>query len=116
MLGRSLKLTEDQMHHLTSDPLPEGVYDEAEAAIVRYAQKSTRMEPVDDVTYAALAKHFSPQQIIDITMTVGLSNLVNRFHATFLTDLDPVTSAEAEAGDAAAGGRCPIPRPRPRQP
>lgn len=115
MLGRSLQLTEDQMRHLTSDPLPEGVYDEAEAAIVRFTQKSTRMEPIDDATYAALTKNFSPQQIIDITMTVGLSNLVNRFHATFLTDVDAVTSAEAEAGDAAAGGSCPIPRPRARK-
>lgn len=102
------------MRHLTDDPLPEGVYDPAAAAIVRYAQKSTRMEPIDDDTYGALAGHFRPEQIIDITMTVGLSNLVNRFHATFLTDVDAVTTAAAEAGDAAAGGSCPIPRPRPR--
>ena len=100
------------MRHLTADPLPEGVYDPAEAAIVRYAQKSTRMQPIDDRTYADLKAHFSDQQIIDICMTVGLSNLVNRFHATFQTDLDAVTTAEAEAGDAAAGS-CPLPRPRP---
>jgi hypothetical protein len=100
------------MQHLTADPLPAGVYDDAEAAIVRYAQKSTRMEPIDDVTYGALQRHFSPAQIIDICMTVGLSNLVNRFHATFRTDVDATTIAAAEAGDAAAGGACPIPRPK----
>jgi len=102
------------MRHLTDDPLPEGVYDAAEAAIVRYAQKSTRMDPIDDDTFAALAAHFSPAQIVDITMTVGVSNMVNRFHATFLTDLDSSTIADAEAGDAAAGS-CPIPRPRPKK-
>jgi len=102
------------MRHLVDDPLPEGVYDAAEAAIVRYAQKSTRMEPIDDATYAALAAHFSTAQIIDITLTVGVSNMVNRFHATFLTDLDASTTAEAEAGDAAAGS-CPIARPRPKR-
>ncbi len=99
------------MRHLTADPLPAGVYDAAEAAIVRYAQKSTRLEPIDDKTYGDLARHFSTQQIIDICMTVGLSNLVNRFHATFLTDVDAVTTAEAEAGDAVSGS-CPLPRPR----
>jgi hypothetical protein len=101
------------MHHLVDDPLPEGVYDEAEAAIVRYAQKSTRLEPIDDITYGNLAQHFTTQQIIDICMTVGLSNLVNRFHATFQTDMDAITMAEAKAGDQAAGGACPIRRPKP---
>lgn len=99
------------MRYLAEDVLPEGIYDESEAAIVRYAQKATRMERIDDATYAALAAHFSPQQIIDICLTVGLSNMVNRFHATFLTDLDPETVAEVEAGDAVYGS-CPIPRPR----
>ena len=99
------------MRHLTDDPLPADVYGPAEAAIVAYAQKSTRMERIDDATYAALAANFTPAQIIDITMTVGLSNMVNRFHATFLTDLDEATTREAEAGDATAGS-CPIPRPR----
>jgi alkylhydroperoxidase family enzyme len=99
------------MRHLNDDPLPDGVYDAPQAAIVRYAQKSTRLEPIDDATYAALAAHFSTQQIMDICLTVGLSNMVNRFHATFQTDLDAATIEAAEAGDAIAGS-CPIPRPK----
>lgn len=99
------------MAHVGDDPLPPEIYSPAQAAIIAYAQKSTRLEPIDDATYGALARHFSSQQIIDICLTVGLSNMVNRFHATFHTDLDAATSAEAEAGDAAAGA-CPIPRPQ----
>lgn len=110
MLGRSAGLSEEQLAHLGDDPLPEGVYSEAEAAIVRYAQRSTRDIVIDDETYAALARHYSTRQIMDICLTVGLSNMVNRFHATFLTDLDETTLAAAEAGDAVAGA-CPIPRP-----
>src|SRR5262249_30084655 len=102
------------MRHVGDDVLPVGVYDEAEAAIVRYAQKATRLEAIDDGTYGDLAKHFSTEQIMDICLTVGLSNMVNRFHATFLTDVDPETIAEAEAGDRIAGA-CPIPRPLPRR-
>ena len=100
------------MRHLIDDPLPPGVYDEAQAAIIRYAQKSTRLERIDDVTYGALEKYFSTQQIMDICMPVGLSNLVNRFHATFQTDLDEATIEAVEAGDAIAGV-CAIPMPKP---
>lgn len=112
MLGRSLGLTEQQLGHLTDDVLPDGIYTPAEAAIVRYAQKSTRLERIDDELYADLARHFSTQQLIDICLTVGLSNMVNRFHATFGTDLDAETTSAAEAGDAVHGA-CPLPRPKP---
>jgi len=110
VLGRSAGLTEAQLAHLGDDPLPEGVYDEAEAAIVRYAQQSTRQIAIDDETFNALARYFPPEQLIEITLTVGLSNMVNRFHATFHTDLDAETAAAVEAGDAAAGA-CALPRP-----
>ena len=110
MLGRSAGLTEAQIQHIGDDPLPAGVYDAAEAAIVRYARASTLTLRIDQATYDALAAHFTTPQILDITMTVGLSNLVNRFHATFLTDLDELTLAEAEAGDQLHGA-CPLPRP-----
>ncbi len=100
------------MGHLGDDPLPDGLYPPSQAAIVRYAQKSTRLEPIDDETYGALAQCFMNQQIIDICLIVGLSNMVNRFHATFQTDLDHATSEEAVRGDVIAGS-CPIPRPKP---
>jgi alkylhydroperoxidase family enzyme len=100
------------MAHLADDPLPENLYSPAQAAIITYAQKSTRLQRIDDETYGALACYFSPQQIIDITLTVGLSNMINRFHATFHTDLDTDTVHGAEAGDVIAGS-CPIPRPKP---
>lgn len=95
-------MTEAKLAHLGDDPLPEGVYEPDEAAIVRYSQRSTRMQPIDDDTYAALTDHFDTQQVIEICFTVSLSNLVNRFHATFLTDLDPWV------GDA-LGPSCPLP-------
>jgi alkylhydroperoxidase family enzyme len=98
------------MAHLLDDPLPADVYSPAEAAIVRYAVKSTRMEPIDDVLYGELATHFGKEQIIDLCLTVGLSNMINRFHATFLTDVDDRTLAEVEAGNAEPGS-CPIPLP-----
>lgn len=91
LLGRAAGLTEDKLAHLGDEELPEGVYEPDEAAIVRYAQRLTRMDRIDEATYAALAEHFTKEQIIEICFTVGLSNLINRFHATFLTEVDPQT-------------------------
>jgi alkylhydroperoxidase family enzyme len=91
LLGRAAGLTEDKLAHLGSDPLPEDVYEPDEAAIVRYAQRSTRMAAIDDATYGDLTAHFSTEQIIELCFTVGLSNMINRFHATFLTEVDPET-------------------------
>ena len=107
MLGRSMKIGELKLQHLGDDPLPDGVYSEAEAAIVRYAQRSTRTQRIDDATYRALAEHFSVQQIIEICLNVGLAQMTNRFNATFLSDVDDyILEANKRAGDAA--GACPI--------
>jgi len=106
MLGRSVGLTEEKIAHLGDDPLPDGVYEPAEAAIVRYSQASTQLRPITEELYGDLARHFDIKQIIELCATVGLSNQVNRFHATFLTDLDPgITDA--------LGGSCPLFLPPP---
>jgi len=43
MLGRGIGISEEKLRHMGDDPLPDGVYSEQEAAIVRYAQRSTKM-------------------------------------------------------------------------
>ncbi len=91
LLGRSAGLDEEQIRHIGDDPLPDGVYGAAEAAIVEYAQRSTRMETIDDDLFGRLSAHFSQRQLIELCFTVGLSNVINRFHATFLTEVDPAT-------------------------
>jgi len=108
LLGRAAGLTEEKLAHLGDDPLPEGLYEPDEAAIVRYAQRATRMDTIDEETYGALREHFEERQIIEICFTVGLSNMINRFHATFLTELDPTT------GEALKDS-CPLPFPAPEE-
>jgi alkylhydroperoxidase family enzyme len=101
LLGRAAGLTEEKLAHLGDDPLPADVYEPAEAALVRYAQRSTRMDVIDDQTFGDLAEHFPPEQMIEICFTVGMSNMINRFHATFLTEVDARTQE-------ALGGSCPL--------
>jgi alkylhydroperoxidase family enzyme len=104
LLGRSVGLGDEKLSHLADDPLPEGVFTDEEAAVVRYAQASTLMRPITDQLFADLARHFDTKQIMELWATVGLSNQVNRFHATFLTDVDD--SIVQSLGD-----RCPLPIP-----
>ncbi|MDQ1397751.1 MAG: hypothetical protein QOG64_3010 [Acidimicrobiaceae bacterium] len=109
VLGRSAGLDEEQLRHIGDDPVPEGVYGPAEQAIVEYARRSTHMDPITDDLYGRLAEHFTREQIIEICFTVGLSNMINRFHATFLTEVD-------EATNQVLGGSCPLPLPVPGVP
>ena len=104
VLGRSAGLDEAKLRHIGDDPLPDDVYADDERAIVEYAQRSTRLDPISDELYARLSQHFTTHQLIEICFTVGLSNVINRFHATFLTDVDP------ETGEV-VGPACPVPMP-----
>ena len=110
MLGRGIGISEEKLRHLGDDPLPDGMYSEAEAAVVRYAQRSTRMLSIDEATYQSLAKHFSVQQIIEICLNVGLAQMTNRFNATFLSDVDDYI-LEANKKAARGAGACPIHHP-----
>jgi alkylhydroperoxidase family enzyme len=109
LLGRAAGIGEEQLAHLGDDPLPAGVYDDEAAAVIRYSQASTRMDPIDDGLYADLAAHFDQDQIIELCFVVAFSNLVNRFHATFLTTVDDSTVA-------ALTDSCPLPLPGPDTP
>ncbi len=101
VLGRSAGLSEAKLAHLDDDVLPDGVYELDEAAIVDYARRSTLMEAIDNDLYGRLQEHFTTRQIMEICFTVGMSNMINRFHATFLTEVDP------ETGEA-IGPSCPL--------
>jgi hypothetical protein len=92
-------LTDEEMSHLLDDPLPEGMFSPAEEAIIVFARTSTWMQPITDEIYENLREHFDTKQIMEISFTVGLDQLISRFHATVRTDVDGVTS---EATDACA--------------
>ena len=86
-------LSDDKIAHLRDDPLPEGLYTPDEAAIVRFAQTSTKMAPISDELFGELSSQFDTRQMIELCFTVGNSGIINRFHALFHTDLDSDTVA-----------------------
>jgi alkylhydroperoxidase family enzyme len=48
-----------------------GLFDDKQRAVLAYVEEMAHGGDVDDTTYAALARHFSPQEIVEITYTVG---------------------------------------------
>ncbi|HLN14192.1 MAG TPA: carboxymuconolactone decarboxylase family protein [bacterium] len=47
------------------------VYTPAERAAMAYADQATRSRAIDDATMSALLRHFSPQGVIDLAVTVA---------------------------------------------
>jgi alkylhydroperoxidase family enzyme len=104
-LGRSVGLDEEHLGAIADDA-PQPVYSEVEQAVVDYARRLTRMDPIHDALYRELRRHFTLEQIMELCFTVGVSNIINRFHATFHTPLDQRTQD-------ALGSGSPLPLPPP---
>ncbi|WP_454692142.1 carboxymuconolactone decarboxylase family protein [Achromobacter aloeverae] len=79
-------LTEQQMQDLRSDDVAS--FSEAEQAALAYCDEMTRTIRVKDATFAALARHYAPQDIVDITATVAAYNMVSRFLEALQVDHD----------------------------
>ncbi len=59
---------------------------------------------MDDEKYGALEEHYAREQSMEVWARVGVANMmINRFHATFHTDVDEEIMAAVAAGDRAAG-------------
>ena len=99
MLGLSVGLTNDEMA-LMGAPDSCASFDATDKLVLRYSEVLTRDNLVDDKLYAELAARFSKDELVELCVTVGLSAMVNRVHATFRTDIDESTEA-AVAGMSA---------------
>ena len=56
-----------------------GIQSAALAAVLRYTDAMTKEVQVPDEVFAELKKHFSEQEVVEITATVAAYNCVSRF-------------------------------------
>jgi alkylhydroperoxidase family enzyme len=49
-------------------------FDDVQQAVLAYTDAMMAPESVDDATFDALARHFSPREIVELTMTVSFYN------------------------------------------
>ena len=80
-------------------------FDDKDKLVLRYSEILTRDNRVDDALYRELEAAFSREEIVELAMTVGMSAMVNRVHATFSTDVDADTLAAVADGPACPIGR-----------
>jgi len=92
MLGRSVGLTENELRSMGDTKMCD-TYSEADLCVIEYSEQLTMNNIVSNEMYACLGKYFSQEQIVELSMTVGLSAMVNRVHATFKTDVDKDTKS-----------------------
>ena len=73
-------VTDEQIRALTfyqRSPL----FDDREKAVILYADRVTRSAAViRDAALEDLRKHFSEEQIVEITLVVSIANFTNRFN------------------------------------
>jgi len=106
-LGSGAGLTDEELSAL-ADWEQAPCFDETDRLVLRYADSLTRDVAVPDDLWSALAARFSEKEIFELCFSVGTANLVNRVHATFLTDVDAGTSARVDG----LGAHVDLPRPR----
>ena len=63
-------------------------FEPVERVILEYAEVMEHNGKVSDDLYRRLREHLSKEELMELTMMVGMSHLVNRFHATFQTRLE----------------------------
>ena len=104
MLGRSVGLTDEEMAAM-ADPDSCSSFDDKDKLVLRYSEILTRDNKVDKVLYAELETAFQREELVELAMTIGLSAMVNRVHATFDTDVDRETLDSVADGPACPIGR-----------
>jgi alkylhydroperoxidase family enzyme len=89
-LGRKMGLTEEQVAAARGDDyMASPLFDERQKAAIRWAEVVTNMKARDDeAAFAAMKRHFSEQQIVELTVFCGMWNYSNRLCEALHVDLE----------------------------
>jgi alkylhydroperoxidase family enzyme len=90
-LGIEAGLTEDEVAAVQRDDYRESpLLNDAQKAAVRWAERVTNFEArEDEELFAELKTHFSEQQIVELTVLVGMWNFSNRLTEALHVVLEP---------------------------
>lgn len=98
-MAMSCGLTAEQVAAVKTWPAQQALFDERQRAVLGYADGMASPASVDEAAFAALAKYFSPQEIVELTIT-----------ASYYVNAVLVTRALGVRVDGGAGqgtyGRC----------
>ncbi len=89
-LGKKMGLSEEQIAAARGDDyMASPLFDERQKAAIRWAEVVTKMTARDDdAAFAAMKRHFSEQQIVELTVFCGMWNYSNRLCEALHVDLE----------------------------
>ncbi len=88
-------MTVEQLRALNGDYEHSNLFTAAEKAAIRHAEQVTRdANGIADSDFQELKKHFSEEQIVEITLVSCMANFTNRFNDALHLPLDPGLSAK----------------------
>jgi alkylhydroperoxidase family enzyme len=89
-LGRKIGLTEEQIAAVQGDGYMDSAWlDDRQKAAVRWAEAVTTMTARDDdAAFAAMRRHFSEREIVELTVFCGMWNYSNRLCEALHVDLE----------------------------
>ena len=75
--ARKAGITEEEIRAVETEQ--DGVFPPAERAAIAYARELTKTAHAD-ATREELRAHYSDEQVVEITLVIGISNFTNRFN------------------------------------
>lgn len=86
--------TRAQIEALERGEAPAACFDETERALLAFTTEVVRDVRASEATFAAACVRLSPQEIVELLLTIGYYMLIARLLETTAVDLDPPAGAE----------------------
>ena len=96
MFGKEVGMT-DQQVEAVKDWESSTAFDEAERAVLRFADEVATRGRVADETFAALARHLDDDRMVELAQTIGFYGMIARIALPFQIDLSeraPTSSSQ----------------------
>jgi 4-carboxymuconolactone decarboxylase len=89
-IGRQLGMTDAQIAAIHEGP-DAAAFSDVEKMVMRFTDDVVANVRAGDATFAPLARHFSHQEMQELTLTIGFYMMVSRFLETFDVDIEDET-------------------------
>ena len=90
MLGQALGLTDAEFGALQGDYRASPLFNAREKAVLAWAEAMTlNTAKHDDNVWQELRKLFSDAEIVEISLSAAMFNMINRLNDSFRTELEP---------------------------
>jgi alkylhydroperoxidase family enzyme len=96
--GRVLGMTEPQIEASTRGGKHPGVLDEVQQAVLDFTDDVVKNVRAGDATLASVRKHLPDQQVLELTLVIGLYGMMARFLDTAGVEVDAAPLDWAAAG------------------